>query len=504
MRCVSSVTYSMCINENGPKTGRPLVSFSFSLMCGRSYQLVKQGSDDSLILTKANDQNCKAIKTTLEEYAKASGQVINYDKSAICTSPSCPVAQGERLVSLIGVWGKIKGWGEKLLSAEGKEILVKAVVQVVLTYAMSIFCLPKGLIAEIHRMSARATFAKQCWRLIKNPESLAAKVFKGSYYQDGSFLDAKRSGTDKWIPSQPTFKIITPPSLAVNAPVDQLFTPSGDWNLKLLEENFCSDDMGEILHILIGRGNRNDSILWHYEGNDMYTVNSGYWLGNKLKEDSRYSNPNASTSHDWIPTKASLARRGIQMTDICDACKTEKIWYGQNSISHSKHGFSWEKLIRWSEDFPENSKNADACNKRICVVKNNQVGHRWNPPIKGTYKANCDVAVDRIRGRIGFGIVIRDCNREVMASCAQAMKANLGLKSAKLTAIHKGILFSLDCGLTPCTFELDKASVINWILDGKHKESVNGLILEDIDSLRLRLIGVNLTHTVRQGNRVAQ
>ncbi|KAK3189088.1 hypothetical protein Dsin_028649 [Dipteronia sinensis] len=38
------------------------------------------GKDDSLIFTKANEKNCRAIKTIPKDYVKASGEVINYDK----------------------------------------------------------------------------------------------------------------------------------------------------------------------------------------------------------------------------------------------------------------------------------------------------------------------------------------------------------------------------------------------------------------------------------------
>ena len=43
------------------------------------------------------------------------------------------------------VWSKLQGWKEKLLSQVGREILFKAVVQAIPTFAMSCFKLPVGL-----------------------------------------------------------------------------------------------------------------------------------------------------------------------------------------------------------------------------------------------------------------------------------------------------------------------------------------------------------------------
>ena len=121
-----------------------------------------------------------------------------------------------------------------------------------------------------------------------------------------------------------------------------------------------------------------------------------------------------------------------------------------------------------------------------------------------SYKVNCAALVDSRRGKIGFGIVIRNCNGDVMASCAQMDMENLSLKSAKLAAIYRSIQFSSDCGLTPCSFETDDACVVNWILNGDHRDSEVGVILADIDSLSLSLGVLSFSYSDTSSNRVAQ
>ncbi|KAL9451066.1 hypothetical protein AB3S75_012752 [Citrus x aurantiifolia] len=127
------------------------------------------------------------------------------------------------------VASKISGWNHKFFSSGGKEILLKAVVQAVPAYAMSVFQLPKGLCEDIQKEMARfwwgtkndrngihwarwgslskakirggmgfrdltsfnqALVAKQGWRLIRYPHSLMARVMQARYFKNSTFWKA--------------------------------------------------------------------------------------------------------------------------------------------------------------------------------------------------------------------------------------------------------------------------------------------------------------------------
>jgi hypothetical protein len=124
----------------------------------------------------------------------------------------------------------MNNWKTKFLSQAGKEILLKAVVQAIPTYSMSVFQLPISLckdingmmqkfwwghkenVSKIHWMSwekmgmskaqggmgfrdlvsfNKALLAKQCWRLLQSPNSLAASIIKAKYYPHSTILEAK-------------------------------------------------------------------------------------------------------------------------------------------------------------------------------------------------------------------------------------------------------------------------------------------------------------------------
>ncbi|KAL5545689.1 hypothetical protein UlMin_005376 [Ulmus minor] len=136
------------------------------------------------------------------------------------------------------VWNKLCSWKSKLLSAGGREVLSKAVIQVIPTYTMSLFKLPLTLIQELHRLCAqfwwrgdtekqrmhwctweklcshkfdggmsfrdlrlfnRAILAKQAWRIHTHPTSLAARVLQGFYFHKSSFLQVKVNSSSSFV-----------------------------------------------------------------------------------------------------------------------------------------------------------------------------------------------------------------------------------------------------------------------------------------------------------------
>ena len=56
----------------------------------------------------------------------------------------------------------LQGWKEKLLSQASREVLLKAIVQAIPTFAMSCFKLPVGLCNDIEAMIRKFWWGQRC------------------------------------------------------------------------------------------------------------------------------------------------------------------------------------------------------------------------------------------------------------------------------------------------------------------------------------------------------
>jgi hypothetical protein len=315
----------------------------------------------------------------------------------------------------------MNGWKEKFLSHAGKEVLIKAVLQAIPTYTMSVFKLPITLCREINSLFSKfswghlenmdrmawmswkglgrskstgglgyrdlesfnlALLAKQGWRILQNTESLAARVLKGKYFPENSFLEASlgcrpsyiwRSiwlakpllsegliwkvgdGSniniwgDRWIYSPHSNSIQSPVKiLNKDAKVAEIIDQQSRWwNIPLIEQIFPPDIVEKICSLAISPGLVQDKLIWAYTANGLFSVRSAYFLEMDRKA-RQLCCSSASVHHSpvwkiiwklkvprvihlflWraynniLPTKENLRRRKIVSDPFCPLCGRE-------------------------------------------------------------------------------------------------------------------------------------------------------------------------------------
>ncbi|GJT02855.1 serine carboxypeptidase-like protein 40 [Tanacetum coccineum] len=192
MACVSSVSYSFNINgqvaghvtpARGLRQGDPISPYLFIMCAGVLSSMIRKSvtqghihgvkvcrgapaishlffADDSIFFLRASNAEVINLKNILVRYCRSKKVVF------------------QAIIDKIKK--KLKGWKEKTLSIGGKEVLIKSVTQ----------AMPMSFVA------------KQVWRLITNPTTLAAKVLKARYFPRSSFFDANvgyRPSYDYWL-----------------------------------------------------------------------------------------------------------------------------------------------------------------------------------------------------------------------------------------------------------------------------------------------------------------
>uniref|UniRef100_A0A803QQN3 Reverse transcriptase n=1 Tax=Cannabis sativa TaxID=3483 RepID=A0A803QQN3_CANSA len=282
----------------------------------------------------------------------------------------------------------------KLFSIGGREILLKAVVQSIPTYAMSCFSLPKKFCQQIESMMEnfwwgsntnkskihwkkwsllcqskaegdlgfcsflhfnQTLLTKQAWRIFDDPNSLLARVLKARL-KHGDFLTASKGN----LPSLTWKSICDGRDLLVKGLRwkiglgNKVQCASNPWlpgTTSFILYSYCGDY--RILAIPLSSTPREDKLFWHHYDNGIYSIKTGYHLAESIGKmndsSSSYSNrswwnrlwsltlPKKVKIFAWrvinnaIPTAANLHRCKITPTAACSLCNCH--W---ESIGHAR------------------------------------------------------------------------------------------------------------------------------------------------------------------------
>ncbi|KAL0438744.1 UNVERIFIED_CONTAM: putative mitochondrial protein [Sesamum latifolium] len=182
------------------------VSYSFML------------TDNTLVFCEATEAQIGTIRLILNDYERASGQVINFQKSSMVVGGHMPELRKTQLADILGVslvprhdrylglparggrsrgalfqgirdwiWDRITGWNSKLLSQAGKgEKRIHWVAWQKLCQPISEGGLGFRGVKEFNQ----ALLAKQGWRILSRSDALLSRILKARYFSHGTFWDA--------------------------------------------------------------------------------------------------------------------------------------------------------------------------------------------------------------------------------------------------------------------------------------------------------------------------
>ena len=464
----------------------------------------------------------------------------------------------------------------------------------------------------------RALLAKQAWRIISMPGSLMAKVLKGKYFPTKNFFEVGNNPNasftwksiisvknvvkkgvcrvlgngkntciwqDPWVPNLEN-------SVVVRREVDGNENPpyyvndlivGGRWNEEMMSRYFQPWEIQAIKKIPIPLHDMEDTWMWKHTLTGMFSVRSAYFI--EMTE-ARKQHPSSSShdstpvwkwlwsgisppkvkmfgwkaAHNGLPVRTNLARRGMQVDQICPRCGedaetiehmllfcevSQKVWYLSPlrlEVSKEYRG----KFREWVETVGENKKEKEwwslfwmlcwqiwlgrnawvfegvkrdaqemvdkavrgSAEYRISNEGETKAGNMhsdkqvWRAPREGVYKINTDAAMFD-GNQVGLGGVVRDFEGDVVVAMCNKMEGIVDVAIAEALSARQGVQVALEAGFTSLVLEVDNLRVYHGLHQRKIDTSPFGIVLRDVLQFEGQCRSLSFSHIKRQGNSVA-
>ncbi|XP_042939551.1 uncharacterized protein LOC122274591 [Carya illinoinensis] len=226
-KCLNSVSYSILVNgepqqkfypSRGIRQGDPLSPYIF-ILCAKALSTLLNQAEDRGSLTSAPLGRGPTKPQDSGTFEKYLGLLVMVGRAKVAAFHSL----------IDRTWARVANWKTKHLSNAGKDILLKAVLQTIPTYAMGIFLLPIAITRKMNQLLRKfwwgykedsskihwisweqlssgkelgglgfrdfqsfnlAMFSKQSWRMLQDPTSLVTRVYKQKYFSKVGLLES--------------------------------------------------------------------------------------------------------------------------------------------------------------------------------------------------------------------------------------------------------------------------------------------------------------------------
>ncbi|XP_073133915.1 uncharacterized protein [Henckelia pumila] len=536
MSCISSVSYSFKVNQHelgnlipgrGIRQGDPLSPYLFALCAqGLSAMLSSfesQGcfkgvriasscpslshlffAEDSLIFFKAEMEDCQSIAECLKNYERASGKVINFEKSALSFTPNTvpamvnrikseltiPVVQGHEIYLGLPTFslrskkvqfsylverilGRIRGWGSKFFSVGGKETLIKSVLQAIPTYAMSCFRIPKGICEEIEKACANFW-----WGLENGKKQMHWKTwdFLCKPKCEGGLAFQKMEIFNKALLAKQIWGIIQNPSSLV---------------ARVLKARYFRHV--DIMNAGVGN---NPSFIWR----------SLIWSRGLLEEGIYWRIGDGSSVNifqdKWIPSRGATI--DPWMVNLLEDSKVSDLIANHQWNENLIRSISVPYIVSDILSIPLSNTMSALKELSIIVPREDSASpaHWLVPPI-GQLRLDTDESFDASRNCCGIGCVVRNHLGQPLVAFGKTVPIPESVVLGELMAIREGLKLIRDKDFHQVIIFSDSLLAVQAVTAPQSDLCYTGSCAQDIKTLISQLEIVSLFHVRRSANVVA-
>nr|XP_023923041.1 uncharacterized protein LOC112034451 [Quercus suber] len=178
------------------------------------------------------------------------------------------------------------------------------------------------------------------------------------------------------------------------------------------------------------------------------------------------------------------------------------VWNQRNKIRTSQNAVPLHLVAEQAKQ-KLNQFKADWRNPGVMVTDRTVGSSNWLCPQDGWVKANFDGAVFSEFNQSGVGVVIKDKNGAVMASCSEKILHAYKPDEVEALAALKAASLARDLGFQNVILEGDSLCLIKALKSAEDNLSPIGLLVDDVKWVGRSFEQLVYSHVKRNGNSVA-
>ena len=128
---------------------------------------------------------------------------------------------------------------------------------------------------------------------------------------------------------------------------------------------------------------------------------------------------------------------------------------------------------------------------------------KWTAPPRNKYKINYDAAISNAENKAVIGVVVRDCNGEVMASLIQQLEQAYQPVEVEAIAACRAVEFGSEVGVDCAIVEGDSEVIVKALRNNDNGLTPFAPLINDVSLFSRLFSELAYSHIRRDGNKVA-